>query len=134
MNDQSPLTHDELRQFTGDLERYRHPLNRRVIFTPGVHHLAERAGAFWLIDLIASYYGSEIMKRAIADDDRLASMQFWRLDVDDTGRALATCRADSGVEPAVTQVVPFTDFPLDHIEVWSAFDGEHWTLYLPSEH
>ena len=40
MNDQSPLTHDELRQFTGDLERYRHPLNRRVIFTPGVHHLA----------------------------------------------------------------------------------------------
>jgi len=134
MNDQTTLTHDELRQFTGDLERYRHPFNRRVIFTPGVHHLAERAGAFWLIDLIASYYGSADMNQAIAKDGRLASMQFWRLDVDDTGQAVASCSADSGERPAITQVVPFTDFPLDHIDVWSAFDGEHWTLYLPSEH
>ena len=130
----SPLSHDELRQFTGDLERYRHGLNRRVIYTPGVRHLAERAGAYWLIDLIASYYGSEIMKQAISDDDRLAWMQFWRLDVRDDKSAIASCRADSSEEPAITQVVPYTGFPLDHIEVWAGFDGDHWTLYLPSEH
>ncbi len=130
----STLSHDELRQFTGDLERYRHGLNRRVIYTPGVRHLAERAGAYWLIDLIASYYGSEIMKQAISDDDRLAWMQFWRLDVRDDRSAVASCLADSGDEPAITQVIPCTDFPLDHIDVWAGFDGEHWTLYLPSEH
>lgn len=132
MNNQS-LTHAELTQFTGDLERYRHPLNRRVIYTPGVQHLAERAEAYWLIDLIASYFGSEIMKQAIADDDRLASLQFWRLDVQE-GRAVASCRADSDQDPAITQVIPYTDFTLEYVDVWAGFDGEHWTLYLPSEH
>ena len=134
MNDQTPLTQDELRRFTGDLDRYRHSLNRCVIYTPGVKHLAERAGAYWLIDLIASYFGSEVMKQAIADDERLASMQFWRLDVDDTGKAVASCPADGSEEPAITQVIPFTDFPLNQVDIWAAFDGEHWTLYLPSEH
>ncbi|MGD9693604.1 MAG: DUF6876 family protein [Phycisphaerales bacterium] len=130
----SALSHDELSQFTGDLERYRHGLNRRVIYTPGVRHLAERAGSYWLIDLIASYYGSTIMKQAISADDRLAWMQFWRLDVRDDRSAVASCRADSGEEPVIAQVIPFTDFQLDHIDVWAGFDGEHWTLYLPSEH
>ena len=134
MNDKKPLTHDELRQFTGDLERYRHSFNRRVIYTPGVQHLAERAGAYWLIDLIASYIGTPEMARAIADDYRLGEMQFWRLAVDDNGGAVASCRADSDQAPAITQVVPFTDFPLDQIEIWAGFDGERWTLYLPSEH
>jgi hypothetical protein len=128
------LTHEELRHFTGDLERYRHPFNRKVIYTPGVQHLAERAGAYWLIDLIASYFGSEVMKQAIADDERLAWMQFWRLDVDESGGAVASCRADADVQPAITQVVPFTDFPLDQVEIWVGYDGQHWTLYLPSEH
>jgi len=48
----------ELRQFTGDLERFRHSLNRRVIYTPGVQHLAERTDSYWLIDVIASWIGS----------------------------------------------------------------------------
>jgi hypothetical protein len=124
----------ELAQFTGSLERFRYPLNPRVIYTPGVRHLAKRAEAYWLIDLIASYFGSEIMKQAIADDDRLAAMQFWTLKVFDTGRAVASCVADQGEEPAITQVIPFTDFPIDQIEIWAAFDGQYWTLYLPSEH
>jgi hypothetical protein len=128
------LTHDELSQFTGDLERYRHPFNRRVIFTPGVRHMAERAGAYWLIDLIASYIGTPELTAAIKDDERLGEMHFWRLDVPEDGPAVASCRADSDVPPVITQTIEFTDFPLDHIEVWAGFDGQHWTLYLPSEH
>lgn len=134
MNDQTPLTHDELRHFTGDLERYRHSFNRRVIYTPGVQHLAERAGAYWLIDLIASYIGSPEMAQAIHADGRLGDMQFWRLDVTDDRSAVASCRADADVQPAITQAIEYTDFPLDHIDIWVGFDGEHWTLYLPSEH
>jgi hypothetical protein len=37
-----------LAQFTGDLERYRHYFNRKLIYTPGVQYLAESAGAYWL--------------------------------------------------------------------------------------
>lgn len=130
----SRLSHDDLRQFTGSLERFRHPLNRGVIYTPGVQFLAEQAGAYWLLDVIASYAGSPEMARAIAADDRLADMQFWRLDVHESGGATVVCRADSGEEPAIRQDIPFTDFPLDHADVWAAFDGRFWTLYLPSEH
>jgi len=128
------LTHDDLRQFSGDLDRYRHSLNKRVVYTPGVQFLAERGGAYWLIDAIASYFGSPKMAAATRTDRRLADLQFWRLDVRDDRSAVLTARADSGEQPFVTQEIPFTDFPLDQVEVWAGFDGTYWTLYLPSEH
>ncbi len=128
------LTHADLQQFTGDLERYRHSFNRRVIYTPGVQYLAEQAEAYWLIDAIASSFGSAPMRTATARDERLQSLQFWRLDVHADGTATLTARADSGVAPCITQQIPFTDFPLTEIDIWAGFDGEHWTLYLPSEH
>lgn len=134
MNDQPPLTHDELKQFTGDLDRYRHPLNPKVIYTPGIKHLAERAGAYWLIDVVASYVGTSVMQKAIADDGRLAALQFWRLDVCGDHTAIVTCRADSGLKPVITQVIEYTDFPLAYIDLWLGYDGSVWTLYLPSEH
>ena len=126
------LTHADLRQFTGDLDRYR-TLNRIVIYTPGIAYLAEHAGAYWLIDAIASYFGSTAMNQALAKDDRL-TLHFWRLDVADDHSATLTARADSGEEPFITQEIPYTDFPLKHADVWAGFDGNRWTLYLPSEH
>jgi hypothetical protein len=47
-SNQPKLTHAELKQFTGDLDRYQHSLNRRVIYTPGVQILAERGREYWL--------------------------------------------------------------------------------------
>lgn len=133
MNDK-PLTHNELKQFTGDLERYHYPLNHSVTYTPGVKHLAERAGAFWLIDMIVSYVGSPIMRQAIDKDPRLGSLQFWRLIVGEDRTAIVTCKADSGIKPAITQEIEYTNFPLDNIDLWMGYDGIRWTLYLPSEH
>ncbi|MEQ9461040.1 MAG: hypothetical protein RIG82_08820 [Phycisphaeraceae bacterium] len=38
-------------------------------------------------------------------------------------------------QPAVVcATIPLTNFPLDRIDLWAAFDGRYWTLYLPSEH
>jgi hypothetical protein len=51
--EKKPLTHQDLRQFTGDATRYRHWMNRRVIYTPGIKHLAGQAQAYWLVDAIA---------------------------------------------------------------------------------
>ena len=130
---QPRLTHADLRRFTGDLVRYAHPLNRKVIYTPGVRYVAEAGRAYWLIDAIASYFGSEVMEAAIKRDARLGSLQFWHLDVH-YGGAVLTAEADAGVEPFVRQEIPYTDFPLDRIAIWAGFDGSHWTLYLPSEH
>ena len=55
MTVQPNITPDDLRHFTGGVTRYRHGLNRRVIYTEGVQFLAEKAGAYGLIDVIASY-------------------------------------------------------------------------------
>ena len=127
------LTHADLYQFTGDLLRYTHPINRKVIYTPGVRFVAEAAGAYWLTDAIASYFGSDIMKQAMVKDARVKYLQFWRLTVKDNAATLIA-EADAGEEPFITQEIPFTDFSLDEIEIWAGFDGTFWTLYLPSEH
>lgn len=130
----TPFTHADLRQFTGDLERFRHPLARGVIYTPGIRFLAERGGAYWLIDEIAlAIAGGEVAK-AGRSDPRVLDLHFWRLEVREDRSAELTARADSGVTPFVSKFIPWTDFPLDHIDVWAGSDGRHWTLYLPSEH
>lgn len=128
------LTHQDLKQFTGDLDRFRHPFKRNVIFTPGVEYLVKNASCWWLIDAIASYFGSKLMNEAIERDDRLQWLQFWRLDVCEDSSAVLTARADSDEEPFVRQLIPFTDFPLTWVNIWAGFDEQYWTLYLPSEH
>lgn len=110
----------ELAHFTGDLDRYRH-WTRKLIYTPGIHHLAERAGAFWLIDLIASWQLDPKVRRE--------PFQVWKLDVrpDHTAIAFATNGGDTIL---ASQDIECTDFPLPTISVWL----EDGTLLLPGEH
>jgi len=128
----------ELRQFTGDLERFRHSLNRQVIYTPGVQHLAERAGAYWLIDVIASWIGSPDFNRAVAADARIESLHYWTLEVADARGIVQAVIEDTeppfAMKPFIEQKIPFTDFPLPELNIWAGFDGTHWTLFLPSEY
>lgn len=130
----TPLTHADLRQFTGDLDRFRHPLARGVIYTPGVQYLAERAGAYWLIDEIALAIAGGDVAKAGRSDGRVLSLHFWKLEVREDRSAELTARADNDVPPFLSRRIPWTDFPLDYVDVWAGFDGQHWTLYLPSEH
>jgi len=130
----NPLTHEELRHFTGDLERYRHPIARNVIYTPGIRHVAERAGAYWLIDEIAFAIAGGEVARAGRADPRVLDLHFWKLTVREDRTAELTARADSGESALVKREIAFTDFPLSEIDIWAGFDGRCWTLYLPSEH
>jgi hypothetical protein len=133
MHNKHTLTETDLQRFTGDLERFRHPFVRSVIYTPGVKCVAERGGAYWLIDELAfAIAGGEITK-AGKREPRVLEMHFWRLTVNDQVGEL-TARADSDIKPFFVKGIDYTDFPLDKIDIWAAFDGEHWTLYLPSEH
>jgi len=126
---------DELDSFTGDWVRYRHPHNHSVICTPGVKHLAERAEAHWVINSIAGWIGTEAFVEGKKKDPRVEDLHVWELNVNPNDRsAVLHARVDSDVEPFIVQSIPFTDLPLDVIEVWAGFDGEHWTLYLPREH
>jgi hypothetical protein len=128
------LTDADLRQFTGDIIRVRHPLNPNVIYTPGVQYLAEAGSAYWLVDAIAIWIGSEQFMRAEQDDPRIGYMHFWTLVKSPRGSATLHAKADSPDVPFIVQELEFTDFPLPRIDIWAAFDGLYWTLYLPSEH
>jgi hypothetical protein len=128
------LTAADLDQFTGDVVRFRHPLNRQVIYTPGVKHVAEAGQAYWLIDAIASWIGSAEFQAAEQLDERISYMHFWTFERSWSKAGQLTARADSPDRPFIVQAIEFTDFPLPRIEIWAAYDGQFWTLYLPSEH
>ena len=100
--------------------RYRH-WTSKLIFTPGVQHLAERAGAFWLIDLVASWQIDPKVRRE--------PFQVWELKVkpDQTAVAVAT---DGNDNVLASQTIEFPDFPLPSISLWL----EDGTLLLPGEH
>lgn len=125
---------EELAHFCGTEKYTRHWGNRRTLLSDGVVHLAERAEAFWLIDLIAFHLASLKMDELIAEDPRLESLQFWKLTVREDGSASLTMNADLDEPLAIDQQVPATDFPLETIDIWAAPSDGHWVLYLPSEH
>src|SRR5262245_18551467 len=100
----------------------------RLKYTEGVKYLAEQAGAYWLIDAIASYQSQPRFVR----NERLRELQLWRLIVRLDRTALLTWSEDSPVEQHLvsTQEIEFTDFPLDELTLYVEGD----VLLLPSEH
>ena len=104
---------------------YRHSISR-LIFTSGVLDLAERNGAFWLIDAVASY-----QPQLRNDDD---AFQLWNLEVADS-KAVLTARRDTHEPALVTQEVPFTDYPEPGARLYCIVDHEGVPhLMLPEEY
>ena len=44
----------ELAHFTGSEQMFSHSINRRFLYTEGVRHLAQAAGAYWFLDIAAT--------------------------------------------------------------------------------
>ncbi len=109
------------------------PLFRGSCFTEGMKYIAEKASAFWLIDAILSHHKTNKALQAKHEE------YFWKLTLneDDDGARLV-CEDGNGGELA-SQDIPYTDFPLDKIDVWVGprygQDQKQcgWTVYLPSE-
>ncbi|XIA64510.1 DUF6876 family protein [Bradyrhizobium sp. TZ2] len=113
----------DLAHFTGTAEWYRHGLNRRMLYTDGVQYLAEKGGAYWLLDKIACL---QLEPKIGAEE-----FQVWRLHVmdDRTARLVCDDGNDSGTV-IYSEEIDFTDFPLDQITIW--VEGN--VILLPSEH
>jgi hypothetical protein len=111
---------DGLAQQIGSEAVFRH-WSRRLAYTQGVRYLAEQAGAYWLIDLIASW----------CIDPRIQANEFvhWKLTVNADRTAVAIADDGNGKE-ILRQTIPFTDFPLDEISLYLT----DRTLLLPSEY
>lgn len=113
---------------TGGDEIFKHGLSG-LLYTEGVRYLAENAGAYWLIDAIASY------QRELRGNGRMMEFQLWTLTVNrpqvlGEPMAVLECFEDSGLPATVTQEIEYTDFPLDSIKLYV----ENGTILLPNEH
>ena len=116
------LTSDDLRQFTGTETWHRHAFMRKVLYSDGAKYVAEKGGAYWLLDDIA--FAQRDHKRIAAE-----TFQLWRLRVHPDRSATLTCEDGNG-NAVFTKAIPFTDFPLEEITLHFA----HGVILLPSEH
>jgi hypothetical protein len=110
------ITEMDLAQFTGSVNYYKH-WSKRLLYTDGVQFLAERAGAHWLVDLVASYQPLK------------AEFQCWTLKTEEQGYS-ATCK-DRDDMLVVKQKFEYTDFPA-HLMPFDLY-VQNGVLYLPSE-
>lgn len=119
----------ELAQFTGTQQYFRHGINRAVVFTEGVKHLAERAGAFWLLDEIAI---ANLTRSVVHDEPQ----QIWKLRREGRG-AILSCDGNDGNggnARLFTKAIPLTDFLLGEFTLCCFEDSQLGrVIFLPSE-
>jgi hypothetical protein len=122
MNDQPKLTRAELAQFSGSEQWYRHGLVQSILFTDGAKYVADKAGAYWLLDEIAL---AQRFEKSVAAEE----FQLWKLIVKPDHTAVLACEDGNGVA-VLSKPIPFTDFPLDEIKFYVTNN----TILLPSEY
>jgi len=108
------LSKSDLAQFTGSENWYRHGINRNVLYTDGVQHVAERGGAFWLLDEIAIIqpYNKAVSTSPAAGPRHKSNQQVEHLGSNPSHGHAAHCRSSGG--PSTSAQCPKTS-------VWSGF-------------
>ena len=109
-----------LAMHTGSTRWFRH-WTRRLVYTEGVQYLAEKANAYWLIDLVASWCSHPSLRNE--------EFVVWKLIVKADHTATAIADDGNGRELA-RQDISLTDFPLDEVSLYLTDN----TLLLPSEY
>lgn len=104
------LTKADLKQFIGTEQWYRHSMVRNVLYTEGAQYLAEKGGAYWLLDEIA--FAQKISKLVAAE-----SFQLWKLKKNADETAKLTCEDGNG-KSVFLKSIAYTDFPLDEITLY----------------
>lgn len=116
----------DLRQFTGTTQWHKWSNLTHLTCTDGVKYLAEEAGAYWLLDAIASHQNAPALK----DSQRLRQLQIWLLTVEADKSCHLTCVEHDDVAPVVVQAIEFTDFPLKQVKLYVCDN----IVSLPSEY
>jgi hypothetical protein len=122
---------DRLAQYYGTEAYHRwSPLFGNALLTDGAKALAEGAGAYWLMDMIASHLPSAPKNKTFC---------IARLTLDMTGGATFTLSSDldegEPIDLYATQIIEYTDFPLpEGVVLYAQHDGEKWIIMLRSEY
>jgi Family of unknown function (DUF6876) len=119
------LRKEDLDNFTGtSLYHKWSALFPRAVLTDGTKFLADTAGAYWLMDAIASHQDKALKSEPF---------QVWKLKVHRPGSfATLTCE-DGNYNKLRTQEIEWTNFPLDEIELYAQWE-DYFIIFLPSEY
>lgn len=109
---------EELNNFTGTEHHFAH-WSGMLKYTDGITYLQQEGGCYWLIDAIASYQLNW----------QTVPFQVWTLKAKDS-KGILTMKEDTGMPELVKQEIPYTDFPMEEVQVW-VIDG---VCILPSEY
>jgi hypothetical protein len=113
----------DLSQFYGTEEYHRWSiLFPRFVLTDGAKYLAEQAGAYWLMDAIASYK-QRYVKEGFAVAHLKKAKKGWVLTID-----------DGNDNVLAKQKIEYSDFPLDEIKLYAVQSGDLWVMMLPTEY
>lgn len=98
-----------MNQFYGGSDgRYSHWAQRRFIFTEGIKAVADHAGAYWLLDIVATEVAPLLIHRW--ETGHLHS-HFLRIKVECSKAAAITLERDIDDPPPWRRDLQFTDFP-----------------------
>lgn len=118
------LTKADLAGFTGSETFYRHSLNRRFLYTDGTKFFAEQAGAYWLLDIIATELHGLCFKEGFLSI---------RLEVANSKAVVSA--GDGNGNDLWSKPIDWTDCPEG---LWKFFmapgDETHSVVMLPSEY
>lgn len=117
------LAANDLTQFTGSETWYRHSLVPGVTYTEGVQFMAEKAGAYWLVDKIATIGKMEPSVRG-------EPFQVWKLRRDAQGNGAELSVEDGNDREVYRERIDYTDFPMPEIDLWFTDN----VILLPSEY
>lgn len=116
------LTLTELAQFTGTENWYRHPIVRKMLYTDGIRHMMNKAGAYWLIDEIAfQQYHPRV---------KTQEFQVWILAVNLEASTAALRCEDGNGRVLCSKQISYTDFPLAGVKMYVSEN----VILLPSEY
>jgi hypothetical protein len=129
---QATITESDLEQFNGTLDYHKHLFGG--YYTDGVHFLAMKAKAYWLVDAVFSWLTKPAVRRE--------EFQVWTLerkagDAESGYNATLTAEDGNGMRIA-RQHIWYTDFPLASVKLYlerGSVDGitPAWVLMLPGE-
>jgi hypothetical protein len=107
-------------QYLGGSEgRTRHYFNPRLIFTEGVKAVADAAGAYWLLDIVATEVAPICLRMWEQEQEHMA---FLHVQVAHEGATLWLDR-DMGEPRLWERRIEFTDFPTGNWMFYLAIDG-----------
>ncbi|MPS48520.1 DUF6876 family protein [Methylobacillus sp.] len=118
----------ELAHCTGSENWYKHSLTA-LVYTDGVKLFAEKAGAYWLLDIV----GTEMLK-LVRGDDRFASIT---MTVTEGNKVVIVARqVDANGDDVTTYTKPieYTDCPVGEWKFFLINDGEQIVMLLISEY